>query len=148
MSEATMSANPVPAELATLTHAVPLTALNRVVSMTHDQIVTEKDVRAEEPYFRGHYVNFPVYPGVFMVEAVDQAVRLFGLRNGMKLGLVEVKTRFLSAVGPGDTLRCECTIKSDENQRLRTTSTCYNNGVKAAQVRGVYENRGALHVQS
>jgi 3-hydroxyacyl-[acyl-carrier-protein] dehydratase len=131
-----------------LTHAVPLAAVDRVIEMTHDRIVTEKDVRAQEDYFRGHYRNFPVYPGVFMVEAVDQAIRLFGVRNGMKLALVEVKTRFLSAVGSGDILRCDCTIKSDGDRRLRSTSTCYNNGVKAAQVRGVYEIRGSGDVQS
>jgi 3-hydroxyacyl-[acyl-carrier-protein] dehydratase len=130
-----------------LTHAVPLGALDRVIQMTGDRIVTEKDVRLQEDYFRGHYRNFPVYPGVFMVEAVDQAIRLFGLRNGMKLSLVEVKTRFLSPVGPGDILRCDCTIKAAGDGRLRSTSTCYSNGIKAAQVRGFYQIRGSGDVQ-
>jgi 3-hydroxyacyl-[acyl-carrier-protein] dehydratase len=142
MSGPTTMSDPTLAE-----HAVPLTALDRVISLTDDGIVTEKDVRAEEAYFRGHYRNFPVYPGVFMVEAVDQAVRHFGASNGMKLGLLEVKTRFLSAVGPGDTLRCECTVKRGDDDRLRATGTCYSNGVKSAQVRGVYEHRGANDVQ-
>jgi 3-hydroxyacyl-[acyl-carrier-protein] dehydratase len=128
-------------------YAVPLRALDRVISMSRESIVTEKDVRAQEPYFRGHYRNFPVYPGVFMVEAVDQAARLLGLRHGMTLGLIEVKTRFLSAVGPGDTLRCECTVKRDADDRIRATATCYSNGVKSAQVRSVYELRGHSDVQ-
>jgi 3-hydroxyacyl-[acyl-carrier-protein] dehydratase len=131
-----------------LTHAVPLTAVDRIVEITNERIVTEKDVRREEDYFRGHYRNFPVYPGVFMVEAVDQATRLWGRHQGMKLGLVEVKTRFLSAVGPGDVLRCDCAIKIEDDARVRSTSTCYNGGVKAAQVRVVYEIRGSSDVQS
>jgi 3-hydroxyacyl-[acyl-carrier-protein] dehydratase len=125
-----------------LTHAVPLRALDRVIQMTGDRIVTEKDVRAQEEYFRGHYRNFPVYPGVFMVEAVDQAIRLFALRNGMKVSLVEVKTRFLSAVRPGDVLRCDCMIKDTGDGCLRCMSTCFNDGAKAAQVRGLYRIRG------
>lgn len=131
-----------------LSHAVPLAAVDRVIEITHDRIVTEKDVRAQEDYFRGHYRNFPVYPGVFMVEAVDQATRLWGVRHGMKLGLIEVKTRFLSAVGPGDILRCDCTMKIDGHGRVRATSTCYNKRVKAAQVRGVYEIRGSSDVHA
>jgi 3-hydroxyacyl-[acyl-carrier-protein] dehydratase len=126
---------------------MPLAAIDRVIEIAHDRIVTEKDVRAQEDYFRGHYRNFPVYPGVFMVEAVDQATRLWGTHNGMRLALVEVKTRFLSAVGPGDVLRCDCTFKIEPDGRVRTTSTCYTKGVKAAQVRGLYETRRAGDAQ-
>src|SRR5690348_10909876 len=95
--------------------AVPLDALDEIVAVRERSIRTVKHIRAEEPYFTGHYPGHPVYPGVFIVEAVIQAARAHLDRAGRSHRLVEViSTRFLAPVQPGQTLEVECEFASAE----------------------------------
>lgn len=74
-----------------------------------------KRLTGDEFWFAGHFPDYPVMPGVLMVEALAQcgACALLSLpENKGKIGLFAGidKVRFKRQVKPGDELRLECEI--------------------------------------
>lgn len=128
------------------TYAAPLWAIDRIVGMDEAGIVTERTVVASEPYLRGHYPLFPVYPGVFMIEAVNQAANAFAAHSGLRVCLRQIRsTRFRAAVRPSDTLQCNCRCKlTKEGSTLEVDATCRRGAVIAASVKLSYEVEGGL----
>ncbi len=71
-----------------------------------------KNVSINEPYFTGHFPDYPVMPGVLIIEAMAQvgAVALLSLEeNKGKLALFAGidKVRFKRQVAPGEQLKIE-----------------------------------------
>lgn len=101
---------------AILPHRYPFLLVDRIVEMDADRVVGIKNVTANEPFFMGHFPEFPVMPGVLIVEAMAQAAGVLVLGNipdrANKLVLLAAieNTRFRKPVVPGDTLRMEMTI--------------------------------------
>jgi 3-hydroxyacyl-[acyl-carrier-protein] dehydratase len=97
-------------------HRYPFLLIDRVEE--HEpgrRAVGIKNVTANEPFFQGHFPEFPVMPGVLIVEALAQvgAVALLSLEeNAGKLAFFAGidKVRFKRQVRPGDTLRLEIEI--------------------------------------
>lgn len=104
---------------AILPHRYPFLLIDRVVEMERKKrIVAIKNVTINEPFFAGHFPNFPIMPGVLIVEAMAQA--------GGAMLLTEVedrasklivftgieKARFRRPVVPGDQLRIEVVMLS------------------------------------
>lgn len=74
-----------------------------------------KNVTANEEFFQGHFPDYPVMPGVLMVEAMAQvgAVSLLAMEeNKDKLAFFAgiEKVRFKKQVIPGDVLKIEVEI--------------------------------------
>lgn len=74
-----------------------------------------KDVKAEEPYFKGHFPGNPIMPGVLIVESLAQtgAVAILSQeenkgRNALFGGVDKLK--FKKQVIPGDRLKLEVKI--------------------------------------
>jgi len=84
--------------------------------MEADRVVGIKQVTANEPHFTGHFPEFPVMPGVLIVEAMAQTAGVLVLHSMMDRGnklvlLVAIENaRFRKPVVPGDTLRMEMKI--------------------------------------
>ena len=55
-----------------LPHRYPFLLVDRIVELSEDRIVGIKNVTANEPFFQGHFPDFPVMPGVLIVEAMAQ----------------------------------------------------------------------------
>ncbi len=102
---------------AILPHRYPFLLIDRVVEIERlKRIVAIKNVTINEPYFQGHFPNFPIMPGVLIVEAMAQA--------GGALLLTEIpdrdhklmvftgieRAKFRKPVTPGDQLRIEVTV--------------------------------------
>jgi 3-hydroxyacyl-[acyl-carrier-protein] dehydratase len=117
--------------------AVPLDALDEVVVLGERSIRTVKKIRADEPYFTGHYPDHPIYPGVFLVEAVIQAVRAQLAWSRRPHQFVEViSTRFLAPVRPGDTLEMVCDLGSGETaDEIVARAVCLTGGILAANIK-------------
>jgi 3-hydroxyacyl-[acyl-carrier-protein] dehydratase len=97
----------------------PFLLVDRVVSMIPGKsIVAYKNVTVNEPFFNGHFPDFPIMPGVLMIEAMAQAAGVLGFKSQEKkpkdgylyyfVGADEV--RFKRPVVPGDRLMLEATI--------------------------------------
>ncbi len=114
-----------------LPHRYPFLLIDRVVEMERKtRIVALKNVTANEPHFTGHFPDYPIMPGVLMVEAIAQA--------GGALLLTEIEDRddklmvftgiesakFRRPVVPGDQLRIEVTVLNWRATAVKLLGKC------------------------
>jgi beta-hydroxyacyl-ACP dehydratase FabZ len=99
-----------------LPHRFPMLLVDRIVEMAADRIVGIKNVTVNEPFFTGHFPDFPVMPGVLIVEAMAQVAGVLVLksipdRHSKLVLLASVEeAKFRRPVVPGDQLRIEMTV--------------------------------------
>lgn len=100
-----------------LPHRYPFLLIDRVVEMERKQrIVAIKNVTINEPFFQGHFPDFPIMPGVLMVEAIAQtggALLLTEIEDREEKLMVFTgieQARFRRPVTPGDQLRIEVKV--------------------------------------
>jgi 3-hydroxyacyl-[acyl-carrier-protein] dehydratase len=97
-------------------HRDPFLLVDRVEGLEPGvRAVGYKDVTGEEDFFRGHFPEYPVMPGVLIVEAMAQVGAVVLLSPPEARGKIVFlagidKTRFKRQVRPGDTLRMEVAI--------------------------------------
>ena len=93
-----------------LPHRYPFLLVDKITEIGHDYIVGIKNVTVNEPFFQGHFPQEPIFPGVFLVEAMAQTGGLLVLNSVEEperystyfMKIDEVK--FRQKVVPGDTL--------------------------------------------
>ncbi|MDN4592753.1 3-hydroxyacyl-ACP dehydratase FabZ [Polycladomyces subterraneus] len=94
-------------------HRYPFLLVDRITEVEEGKrAVGIKNVTINEPFFQGHFPDYPVMPGVLIVEALAQvgAVAVLGLEeNRGKLAFFTGidKFRFREQVKPGDVLELE-----------------------------------------
>ena len=102
-----------------LPHRYPFLFLDRVISFTDKKIEAVKNVTVDEPFFNGHFPDYPLMPGVLQIEAMAQAAGILIAKiSGMDatspdklpLFLGIEKARFRKMVRPGDQLKIVCEI--------------------------------------
>jgi 3-hydroxyacyl-[acyl-carrier-protein] dehydratase len=100
-----------------LPHRYPLLLIDRIVEMERKhRIVAIKNVTFNEPHFTGHFPDFPIMPGVLIVEAIAQAGGALLLTeipdrdNNLMVFTGIDNARFRKPVVPGDQLRIEVTV--------------------------------------
>ena len=97
-------------------HRFPILLVDRIIELVAgERAVGVKSVSIGEPYFAGHFPDYPVMPGVLIVEALAQvgAVAILSLdeykgKIAFFAGIENV--RFKRQVKPGDTLRLEVSM--------------------------------------
>src|SRR6266700_7791230 len=99
-----------------LPHRDPMLLVDRIEELEEDRIVGIKNVTVNEPFFAGHFPDFPVMPGVLILEAMAQTAGVLVLKsiedraNKLVL-LVSIEyAKFRRPVVPGDQLRMELTM--------------------------------------
>jgi 3-hydroxyacyl-[acyl-carrier-protein] dehydratase len=118
-----------------LPHRYPFLLIDRVVEIERKKrIVAIKNVSFNEPQFQGHFPDYPIMPGVLMVEAIAQA--------GGALLLTEIPDRenklmvftgindakFRRPVVPGDQVRIEVTVLNWRTSAVRMQGTATVDG--------------------
>ncbi|MBU5465293.1 3-hydroxyacyl-ACP dehydratase FabZ [Virgibacillus sp. MSJ-26] len=97
-------------------HRYPFLLVDKVLEVEEEKrVVGLKNVTANEPFFQGHFPDYPVMPGVLIVEALAQvgAIAVLGMeKNKGKIGFLAGidKCRFKRQVKPGDQLKLEVEI--------------------------------------
>lgn len=100
----------------TIPHRYPFLLVDKVVEIEEGKrVVGIKNVTINEPFFQGHFPDYPVMPGVLIIEALAQvgAIGVLGIEeNKGKIGFLAGvdKCRFKRQVVPGDTLELEVEI--------------------------------------
>jgi len=85
--------------------AGPLRAGIVLVTDSASQVHATMPVAADELVFLGHYKDFPILPGVCLVDCAQRVALESLARKEIKLRLAEVcSARFLAPVFPGDEL--------------------------------------------
>ena len=100
-----------------LPHRYPFLLIDRVIDITpHVKVVAIKNVTRNEPFFDGHFPDYPIFPGVLIVEAMAQAggFLLLNYDEDPKGKLVYFtginNAKFRKPVTPGDQMRLEVEV--------------------------------------
>ncbi|MGA8875141.1 MAG: 3-hydroxyacyl-ACP dehydratase FabZ [Candidatus Korobacteraceae bacterium] len=123
-----------------LPHRYPMLLLDRVVEMVRaKRIVAIKNVTINEPFFVGHFPDYPIMPGVLIVEAMAQAgaALLFTEvpdRDDKLLVFTGIeRARFRRPVTPGDQLRIEVDVLAFRGTAGRLQGKAYVDGKLACE---------------
>jgi 3-hydroxyacyl-[acyl-carrier-protein] dehydratase len=96
-----------------LPHRYPFLLVDRVLEITPQVSITAlKNVTMNEPFFQGHFPDFPVMPGVLIIEALAQTAALLTFSEERPEGSIYYfagidGARFKRPVEPGDQLILE-----------------------------------------
>src|SRR5579864_2271622 len=99
-----------------LPHRYPFLLVDRIIEMDAEHVVGIKNVTANEPFFLGHFPDYPVMPGVMIVEAMAQVAGVLVLnripdRKSKLVLLASIEeAKFRKPVLPGDQLRIEMKV--------------------------------------
>ena len=97
-------------------HRYPFLLIDQVEEIVEgERAVGYKNVTANEPFFQGHFPDYPVMPGVLITEAMAQMGAVAMLKKEENQGKLAFftgidKCRFKRQVKPGDRLRLEVEI--------------------------------------
>jgi 3-hydroxyacyl-[acyl-carrier-protein] dehydratase len=107
-------------------HRYPFLLVDKIIECDDDSnIVGIKSVTMNEPFFQGHFPEFPVMPGVLIVEAMAQVACILAMRVLKKEGHSSVfftgidGVKFRKPVVPGDVLRLELTKTKQRGELFR-----------------------------
>jgi len=98
-------------------HRPPFLFVDEIVELTADRIVARKHVDGSSGFFRGHYPDEPIMPGVLICECCFQAGAIliskreggWNPQRGTPVLARISDARFRRIVRPGDTLDIEAT---------------------------------------
>lgn len=99
-----------------LPHRYPMLLVDKILELEEERIVGIKNVTVNEPFFIGHFPDFPVMPGVLVVEAMAQVAGVLVLKsvpdrkNKLVLLASIEEAKFRRPVRPGDQLRIEMKV--------------------------------------
>jgi 3-hydroxyacyl-[acyl-carrier-protein] dehydratase len=123
-----------------LPHRFPMLLVDRVLELEPDRIVGIKNVTANEPFFAGHFPDFPVMPGVLIVEAMAQVAGILYLkevpdRANKLVFLAGIdNAKFRKPVLPGDQLRIEMKVVKKKASVVKMCGQATVDGAVVAEV--------------
>ena len=85
----------------------PFLFVDKILALEENKIQTSLTLTGEEDFFKGHFPNNPIMPGVLLQEAIFQSgAALMAGNQGMGLGVVTrvQNAKFKNMVRPGATL--------------------------------------------
>ncbi len=122
-----------------LPHRFPFLLVDRVLAIESDRrVVALKNVTYNEPYFQGHWPEYPLMPGVLVVEAIAQTAGIlltrhydFSATYAVIAGIDAVKLR--RPIVPGDQLEMTVTSRRFKPRIADVHGIARVNGQPAAE---------------
>lgn len=93
-----------------LPHRQPMLLVDKIMELSHEHVIGVKNVTLNEEFFKGHFPDFPVMPGVFLIEAMAQCGGVLVLKtvpdpeNYLTYFIKIDGVKFRQQVIPGDTV--------------------------------------------
>jgi len=126
--------------MAILPHRYPFLLIDRVVEISRmKRIVALKNVTINEPFFAGHFPEFPIMPGVLVVEAIAQAggalllTEIPDRENKLMVFTGIERAKFRRPVVPGDQLRIEVTVMNWRVSAVKMEGKAFVDGKLACE---------------
>lgn len=122
-----------------LPHRYPFLLVDRIEELEADRVVGIKNVTVNEPFFAGHFPDYPVMPGVLIIEAMAQVAGVLVLsgipdRKSKLVLLAGVDAaKFRKPVRPGDQLRMEMKILRSRASMAKVSGTASVDGAIVAE---------------
>lgn len=122
-----------------LPHRYPFLLVDRILELEPGRILTLKNVSFNEPHFSGHFPEYPVMPGVLIVESMAQSAAILALNEvggdpNLLFMLTGIdKVRFRRQVVPGDRLTIEVKIVRKHRPLWRMQAQAKVDGELAAE---------------
>ncbi len=121
-------------------HRYPFLLVDRIIECDFEsRIVGIKNVTVDEPFFQGHFPEFPVMPGVLIIEALAQTACILGLKILKLEGQGSVfftgidAAKFRKPVVPGDQMRMELTKIKQRKSLFRFEGKAFVDDVLATE---------------
>ncbi|MBI4655055.1 MAG: 3-hydroxyacyl-ACP dehydratase FabZ [Nitrospirae bacterium] len=116
-----------------LPHRYPFLLIDKIIELEPGvKAVGIKNVTINEPFFQGHFPNFPIMPGVLIIEAMAQVAGVLAFRSGAEGNSVYFmsieKAKFRKPVFPGDQLRFEIKVIQVRNNIWRLSGGAFVDG--------------------
>jgi 3-hydroxyacyl-[acyl-carrier-protein] dehydratase len=99
-----------------LPHRYPFLLVDRIIELVPaTKAVGIKNVTMNEEFFRGHFPDQPIMPGVLIIEALAQVAGILAFKTGGATGKAVYfmsieRAKFRKPVVPGDQLRLDVSI--------------------------------------
>ncbi|MGD1085962.1 MAG: bifunctional UDP-3-O-[3-hydroxymyristoyl] N-acetylglucosamine deacetylase/3-hydroxyacyl-ACP dehydratase [Verrucomicrobiota bacterium] len=112
-----------------LPHRYPFLMVDKITKIEGTRITGVKNVTVNEPYFQGHFPNFPVMPGVLQLEAIAQVAGVMMLRQAEHFGKLAYfmsaeSVRWRKPVRPGDVLVIEVELTKSRGKIGKAKGVC------------------------
>lgn len=112
----------LPEVTAVIPHRPPFLFVDKIIELTATKIIGVRTFHEDEAFFKGHFPDHPVVPGVLLLEGLAQTMGYYALyhRKSPRVFLIGIDhARFRSIVEPGKLITYEVTIGEE---RLGTLS--------------------------
>ena len=115
-----------------LPHRYPFLLIDKVIEIDKSKSITaQKNVSYNEPFFQGHFPEYPVFPGVLLLEAMAQATAILDVESNDRDMTNQLyyfvgidKARFKKQVIPGDIIIITAKLIQSKSDIYKFSAEC------------------------